>query len=84
MFKYTPKKQILRDMQVARVGRWWDKKYHKINEILQQYGVTPDYILHSVFERQFKKVCFHSAKRVRHVPVGGYLFPVEMFQEEIE
>jgi hypothetical protein len=82
MFKYTPKPQILRDMQVPRTGAWWDKEYFKRAEILRRYGVEATYIMQSVFRSYFPEVCYFSAKRVRHVPVHGYLFPVEMFEEE--
>lgn len=66
-------------MQVAKIGRWWDKEYFKRQEILKSFGMPQDYSTCSVFARCFKTTNFFSVKHVSQVPVAGYLFPVEMF-----
>ena len=79
MFQYTPKKKILRDLQVPKIGNWYDKEYIKRREILKSFGMPQDYSMCFVFDRSFKTTNFFSENQVQRVPVGGYLFPVEMF-----
>ena len=85
MFKYTPKKKILRDMQVAHTPgtAWWDKEFFKRKEILKEHRTDQGYMMTCVLQQDFKDVCHYSKTQLRVVPVRGYLFPVSMFDEEI-
>ena len=82
MFKYTPKKNIVREMDVPKVGRYWDKEYFKRMEILKRFRIDQDYSMTVVLKRYYPEVCFYSPEPVRQVPVNGFLFPVAMFNEE--
>lgn len=82
MFKYTPKKQILRDMDVPKVGDLWDKEFFKRKEILKKYSVSQDYNMTVVLKKDFKNVCHYSVDTLKYIPVRGFLFPVAMFNEE--
>lgn len=82
MYKYTPKKQILRDMQVKRVGRWWDTEYQKRLEILKRFHLQ-DYAYTIAIAEWYPKTVFYSKIKLKQVPVNGYLFPVEMFDEHV-
>ena len=81
MFNYTPKKTILREMIVPKVGAWWDTLFFKKKEILERYGLPLEYRLTSVLEDDFPNVCFYSETPRRQIPVCGFLFPVSMFDE---
>lgn len=81
MFIYTPKKSILRDMQVPLTGRWWDKEYFKRMEILKTHGAEQSYTMNVVLEEYYEGTEFYSYTKRRTVPVHGYLFPVSMFDE---
>lgn len=81
MYKYTPKASVLRDMQVPRTGRWWDKEFFKRMEILKAHGASQDYTMAMTLARYFKDVCFYSETRRESIPVYGHLFPVSMFDE---
>lgn len=83
MFKYTPKKEVLRSLQVCKTGDWWNKEFFKRMEILKNYNLPQDYTLSVVLQRDFAKVQYYSAKPVKCVPVRGYLFPAEMFNEQM-
>ncbi len=82
MFKYTPKKNIVREMDVPKVGRWFDTEFFKRQEILKRFHIDQNYEMTVVLETHYSKVCFYSPESVRHVPVNGFLFPVAMFNEE--
>ena len=82
MFKYTPNKNIVREMDVPKVGRWWDTEFLKRQEILKRFRVDQDYHMTVVLKKYYPKVCFYSPKSVREVPVNGFMFPVAMFIEE--
>lgn len=87
MFKYTPKKSILRRMSVARVGKWWDKQYFVRLEIVNENfkgQIQQVYPLVVALAANYPFVCFYSKERRRYVPVNGYLFPVSMFEETEE
>lgn len=83
MFKYTPKKSIVCEMDVPKVGRWWETEFFKRKEILKRYRIDQDYMTTVVIETHYPNVCFYSPTPVRHVPVNGFMFPVAMFNEEI-
>lgn len=83
MYKYTPKKSIVREMDVPKVGRWWDKDFFKRQEILKRFHIDQNYAMTVVVKTHYPKVCFYSPEPVRHVPVNGFLFPVAMFNEEV-
>jgi hypothetical protein len=78
---YTPKKQILREMKVNKRVGWWDKEYSKRDEILRRYGVGVNYTMNNTFKHWFPITKFFSKSAVKNVPVNGFLFPVEMFEE---
>lgn len=80
MYYYTPKKSILRDMQ-SKKGSHVDAAYFKRMEILKLYGMPQDHLMTSVLRLYFPGVKFYSRKAVREVPVNGFMFPVEMFDE---
>lgn len=82
MYKYTPKKNIVREMDVPKVGRWCDTEFFKRKEILKRYHIDQNYAMTVVLETHYPTVCFYSPEPVRHVPVNGFLFPVAMFNEE--
>jgi hypothetical protein len=83
MFKYTPKKSIVRELDVPKVGRWFDTEFLKRQEILKRYRIDQAYHMTVFLKTHYPKVCFYSPNPVRHVPVNGFLFPVAMFNEEI-
>lgn len=83
MFKYTPKKSIVREMDVPKIGRYWDKEFFKRQEILKRYHIDQNYAMTVVLKTHYPDVCFYSPTPVREVPVNGFLFPVAMFNEEI-
>ena len=82
MFKYTPKPSILRDMEVQKTGRWWDKEVFKRMEILKTYGLPQDYNLTVVLKVNYHNTVYYSPERRKEIPVHGYLFPASMFLEE--
>ena len=82
MFKYTPKENIVREMDVPKVGRWYDKEYFKRMEILKRFRIDQNYSMTVVLKCNYPEVCFYSTEPVNHVPVNGFLFPVAMFNEE--
>ena len=82
MYKYTPKKSILREMDVPKVGRYWDKEFFKRQEILKRFHTVENYSMTVVVKTHYPNVCFYSPVPVREVPVNGFLFPVAMFNEE--
>ena len=81
MYKYTPKKSIVRDMVVPKTGRWWDKEFFKRQEILKRYHLPQDYSLTVVLKTHYPDVCFYSKEPVKQVAVNGFMFPVTMFDE---
>ncbi len=83
MYKYTPKKSILRDMDVPKVGSWWDKEFFKRKEILKAYRASQDNMMQTVLHTDYPTVCHYSKTKLSEVPVRGYLFPVSMFNEEL-
>jgi len=82
MYKYTPKKSVLRDLQVSRTGAWWDKEYYKRMEVLKAFGADSGYAMCTALARYYKGVCFYSPTPRREIPVNGLLFPVAMFNED--
>ena len=83
MYKYTPKKSVVREMDVPKVGRWWDTEFLKRQEILKRFKVDQGYSMTVVLKTHYPTVCFYSPVPVRQVPVNGFLFPVSMFNEEV-
>lgn len=83
MFRYTPNKKLLRDMQVSKTGRWWDKEYFKKTEILNKYDLPQDGIMIFILGKHFMNVDYYSRCKLKQIPVMGRYFPVEMFNEEI-
>jgi hypothetical protein len=83
MYRYTPKKTILRDMSSARSPGtcWWDTEYHNRQSILTKYNINT-YFCDVQLQLNFPEVEYYSIARLEHVPVGGYQFPVVMFNEE--
>jgi hypothetical protein len=81
MYKYTPKQSVLRDMEVPKTGRWWDKEFFKRKEILKDHGASQDYTMTMMLAQYFKDVCFYSETKRKEIPVYGHLFPVTMFDE---
>lgn len=85
MFKYTPKKSILRDMEVPKTPgtAWWDKEFYKRKEILKAHHADQGYMMQTVLQTEYHNVCHYSKTPLRQIPVRGYLFPVSMFNEEV-
>ena len=81
MYKYTPKQSVMRDMQVPKTGRYWDKEFFKRQEILKAHGASQDYTMTMMLARYFKDVSFFSETKRKEIPVYGYMFPVSMFDE---
>jgi hypothetical protein len=81
MFKYTPKASVLRDMEVPKIGRYWDKEFFKRQEILKAHGASQDYTMSMMLSRYFKDVSFFSETKRKEIPVYGHLFPASMFDE---
>ena len=86
MYKYTPKKEILHEMYVRKVPgeAWWDTAFRKHTAILTQFGINTEYRVRYVLSEDYPNTVFFSSRRVREVPVRGFLFPVEMFDEDVE
>lgn len=83
MFKYTPKQQIIREMYVSPANYKPGKELFKRQAILKAYGAEQSYTMSVVLQTDYKDVCYCSPTRVRQVPVRGYLFPVDMFDETV-
>ena len=81
MYKYTPKKSIIKEMIFKKVGRWFDKEFFKRQEILKRYHLPQDYPLTVVLKTHYPDVCFYSKEPVKQVAVNGFMFPVAMFDE---
>lgn len=54
MYRYTPKKSVLRDLQVSRTGAWWDKEYYKRMEVLKAFGADSGYTMCTTLARYYK------------------------------
>lgn len=81
MFEYTPKKQILRDLQVSKYNRNVDAEYAIAQQILQKFRLPLNVTW--ILRKYFKQVKFRSFAPVQRVPVNGFLFPSSMFDEKI-
>jgi hypothetical protein len=81
MFMYTPNPEVLREMEVPKTGKWWDKEFFKRKEILKSYGASQEYSMTVVLSQHFKNVKFFSEVKCKEIPVRGLLFPVSMFVE---
>ena len=83
MYRYTPKKQILRLLDVPKIERWWETAYSTRNDILREYKIDVSYTLNWILKIDYKGTCFYSLSSRRDIPVRGFLFPSSMFNEEI-
>ncbi len=80
MFKYTPAKKLL---------HWYRKNHRryesteKSNRIFAQEMAMcgNDFLAWCEFRRCWEHTCFYSPVRIQKVPVNGWLFPVEIFDE---
>ena len=81
MFKYTPKKQILKDMaHCAKKHPMKWLSYEDAKRLLQKLHVDTDYISTQDFQQHFAKTVFYSPKKRANVLVGSSMFPVSMFE----
>jgi hypothetical protein len=79
MFVYTPKAHILRRLAIARAKpRGWDNEWFVLDDILG----TTDYTLKTMFKVHYEKCNFSSPTKRNEVPLNGYLYPVELFDEK--
>jgi hypothetical protein len=82
MFKYTPKKQIVRqlDKNKTKLSANWDyagKVLGMINEKVADYTTRNAFIVH------YSKVEFYSTKSIMFIPVNGILLPTSIFDETV-
>ena len=82
MIKYTPKKALLRELDVSKVGYWWETQRIVVSDILKRYKLDTNYSMAHILLSKYPKYCFYSETPLRLVPIEGYLFPVAMFNEE--
>ena len=85
MYRYTPRKNILRHFEVAR---YRPKGYGYISSdvfsrLMKEHKVRHDYWSCSIFSRCYPGVDFYSKEIRRQVPINGVLFPVSLFEEEV-
>lgn len=78
MYKYTVRSDIVRYLLKIRRSPKIDQEFHYVKSL-----VGADYMLNWVFRRQFIEFQFFSTERLQAVPMGGYLFPISLFDEEI-
>lgn len=84
MFRYTAKKEILRELHAAarKMRARWHTGDHTdyLHYAIQQYCKTYDeYVAFSKFYRCTE---YYSLVPINRIPVGGYLFSVTLFTEE--
>jgi len=77
MYLYTPTAHILRRIEGARKSRNIDATWILATEYCTEY------VTKSIFLRDYPNVKHYSRKRLQMVPVTGYLFPVDMFDETV-
>lgn len=83
MYRYTPRKNILRHFEV---DRYRPKGYgyitsEEFSRLIKENNIHHDYWSWSVFARCYPGVDFYSKERRRQVPINGVLFPVSLFEE---
>lgn len=79
MIKYTPNKNILRHLLKIRKGPYRaDQEYNFIREQVGQ-----DYAMRTAFWRYYAGFVLYSPELLKQIPMGGYLFPPHLFDEEI-
>jgi hypothetical protein len=75
MFKYTPKKSILEEMRVKEVGRWWDKQWAIVGDILKRHRLDNNYMLAIILRDKYPSFCFYSENQLSEVPIQDICFP---------
>lgn len=78
MYKYTPKKSIIRSMG----NRCGFPDYSKCVQIVHEHGLS-SYMELVHFMYWYPGVEFYSKERRDSVPANGILFPVVLFDEEV-
>lgn len=79
MIKYTASKAICARWAKIKSGPYVPNK--EWNFIREQVG--GDYQLYQAFYRCFDGFVLFSPVKLREVPMGGYLFPVNLFDVEV-
>jgi hypothetical protein len=82
MIKYTPKQSILAEMERSnKSARPWETNYQTMLQILQRYRIPTNHILATILQTRYPEVSVYSKTKLNQIPVNGYMFPVEMFEE---
>ena len=81
MFKYTPKKAILKQLLKARKKGYNMKTCSSYEYDMARALTKGDYSLTWRFMRYWEHVCFFSQTKRKEIPVNGVLFPVDLFEE---
>jgi hypothetical protein len=75
MYRYTPAPQVLRALYSERKyrrGTW-------PGVVALYFSYNTEYLACVNFHKHFEHTVFYSGTEVNHVPVNGYMFPVNMF-----
>lgn len=83
MYKYTPKEQILKEIQRAFGKQKKNLMYDlqsKLNEIFKKFHCKPPFCSFSI--SKYCNAVYYSKTKLKHVPVHGVLVPVVLFNEE--
>lgn len=82
MYQYTPRKDLLEDLQRARKKGWSSKlrssyDYQLACQLFNKYDERVHFLLY------WEGTNFFSEERRTHVPVNGVMFPVKFFDESV-
>lgn len=74
MYKYTASAKLLETLNRKK----GDARFWFLFSLAGSH-----YEVYSAIERWWSSVVFFSPKRLTHIPVGGYLLPAKLFDEEV-
>ena len=80
MYRYTPNKEILEKLKAARKKGYVSKiacsgEYHLATSMFKDYAMKVAFLTHWEHTNVFSKT------KLKEVPVSGYLFPVDLFDQ---
>ncbi len=82
MFRYTPKKEILKELQRQR-NKGWNRTSNSTYEYdYARQLFKGNYGMVCLFMQYWENVVFFSEEQRREIPVNGVLFSVTLFDME--
>ena len=79
MYKYTPASWIVTEMNRLTYPNSQYLDYAKTSRLLKTIYYKADYNDEVQFHNHFRSTLFYSKTKVKHVPVGSALLPVNLF-----